>query len=89
MRCFTILKIQTGPNEISIFHPEAIQALDGWMNQNTKDVWYDVLQPRSSAIFTRDDLDHKDRRKVWTMSLSSKGMFCISFRLVYWINHSV
>lgn len=43
------------------------------MNSNTKDVWYDVLHPRSSAIFTRDEFDHKERRKVWTQSLSSKG----------------
>ncbi|KAI8935075.1 hypothetical protein NX059_007670 [Plenodomus lindquistii] len=66
--------VRTGPNEISIFHPAAIQLLDGWMNTNTKDVWYDVLHPRSSAIFTRDELDHRDRRKVWTQSLSTKAM---------------
>jgi hypothetical protein len=62
-----------GPNEISIAHPAGIQALDGWMNKNTKDIWYDVLQPRNSAIFTRDEWDHKERRKVWTQSLSTKG----------------
>lgn len=61
-----------GPNEITIFHPSGIELLDGWNNENTKDVWYDVLKPRSSAIFTRDELDHKHRRKVWTQSLSNK-----------------
>ncbi|KAI1135148.1 cytochrome P450 monooxygenase-like protein [Hypoxylon sp. FL0543] len=66
--------VRTGPNEISIFHPAGIQLLDGWNNGNTKDVWYDVLQPRSSAIFTRDELEHKERRKVWTQSLSTKAM---------------
>ncbi|KAI2627965.1 cytochrome P450 monooxygenase-like protein [Hypomontagnella submonticulosa] len=66
--------IRTGPNEISIIHPTGIQALDGWNNTNTKDVWYDVLKPRSSAIFTRDEFDHKERRKVWTQSLSTKSM---------------
>ncbi|KAH8700029.1 cytochrome P450 [Phaeosphaeriaceae sp. PMI808] len=44
------------------------------MNTNTKDVWNHVLQPRSSAIFTRDEYDHKERRKVWTQSLSTKSM---------------
>lgn len=73
--------VRTGPNEISIFHPRAIQLLDGWMNHNTKDIWYDVLQPRSSAIFTRDELDHKYRRKVWTQSLSSKAMDALRPRL--------
>ncbi|KAI1490701.1 cytochrome P450 [Biscogniauxia mediterranea] len=66
--------VRTGPNEITIFHPEGIQALDGWDNENTKDIWYDVLQPRESAIFTRDEVEHKERRKTWTRSLSTKAM---------------
>ncbi|KAI4858741.1 cytochrome P450 monooxygenase-like protein [Hypoxylon rubiginosum] len=73
--------VRTGPNEISIFHPAGIQLLDGWNNHNTKDIWYDVLQPRSSAIFTRDELNHKERRKVWTQSLSTKAMDSLRPRL--------
>ncbi|KAI0095754.1 cytochrome P450 [Nemania sp. FL0031] len=66
--------VRTGPNEITIFHPAGIQLLDGWNNENTKDIWYDVLQPRSSAIFTRDEYEHKERRKPWVQSLATKSM---------------
>ncbi|KAI0202865.1 cytochrome P450 [Astrocystis sublimbata] len=66
--------VRTGPNEITIFHPAAIQLLDGWNNENTKDTWYDIMQPRSSAIFTRDEDNHRERRKPWVQSLATKPM---------------
>lgn len=62
-----------GPNEISIFHPAAIEMLDSWENQTTKDDWYDVLKPLDSAVFTRKEAEHKEWRKSWTQSLSKKG----------------
>ncbi|KAI1387314.1 cytochrome P450 monooxygenase-like protein [Hypoxylon trugodes] len=63
-----------GPNEISIFHPAAIQLLDGQNNETTKDGWYDLMHPRSSVIFSRDPNEHKERRMVWSQSLSTKAM---------------
>ncbi|KAI1371223.1 cytochrome P450 monooxygenase-like protein [Hypoxylon crocopeplum] len=66
--------VRTGPNEISIFHPAAIQELDVWKNQTTKDVWYDVLKPHESAVFTRDTALHKEWRKSWSQSLSKRCM---------------
>ncbi|KAK7753196.1 hypothetical protein SLS62_004929 [Diatrype stigma] len=73
--------VRTGPNEISIFHPGALHSLDGWNNENTKDVWYDVLQPRQSAIFVRDEFAHKGMHKTWTKSLSTKAMDSLRPRL--------
>ncbi|GAW16489.1 hypothetical protein ANO14919_059180 [Xylariales sp. No.14919] len=73
--------VRTGPNEITIFHPAAIQLLDGWNNKNTKDTWYDIMQPRSSAIFTRDENDHRERRKPWVKSLATKPMDSLRPRL--------
>ncbi|GAP85610.1 putative cytochrome P450 [Rosellinia necatrix] len=73
--------VRTGPNEITIFHPDAIQLLDGWNNGNTKDTWYDIMQPRSSAIFTRDEIDHRERRKPWVQSLATKNMDLLRPRL--------
>lgn len=62
----------TGPNEISIFHPAGIEMLDGPKNTNEKDSWYDILRPRTSALFTRDPAVHRERRKVWEQALSEK-----------------
>ncbi|KAK7975791.1 hypothetical protein PG989_014254 [Apiospora arundinis] len=66
--------VRTGPNEVSIFHPAAIQVLDEGGSQTTKDVWYDVLKPYESAVFTRDVSLHKAWRKSWSQSTSTKCM---------------
>ncbi|XXH01973.1 hypothetical protein Hte_008336 [Hypoxylon texense] len=63
-----------GPNEISIFHPAAIQELDVSKNETTKDVWYDVLKPFESAVFTRDEGLHKEWRKAWSQGVSVRCM---------------
>jgi cytochrome P450 len=63
-----------GPNEISIYHPRGIELLDGPKSATTKDAFYDILRPDSSAIFTRDETEHTDRRKTWTHALSQRSM---------------
>ncbi|KAH8785239.1 cytochrome P450 [Diaporthe sp. PMI_573] len=57
--------VRTGPNELTLFHPAAFEALDGPRSRNTRSDWYDLLHPRISSIFTRDQGMHKDRRKLW------------------------
>ncbi|KAI7776264.1 Cytochrome P450 [Diaporthe eres] len=57
--------VRTGPNELTLFHPSAFEALDGPRSRNTRSDWYDLLHPRISSIFTRDQGMHKDRRKLW------------------------
>jgi cytochrome P450 len=74
--------VRTGPNEISICRPDAIQLLDGWGNDTIKDVWYDLMLPRNSAVFMRDRSDHKARRKAWSHSLSTKLMDAYHPRIV-------
>ncbi|RYP06625.1 hypothetical protein DL764_003047 [Monosporascus ibericus] len=51
--------IRTGPNEITLVDPAAYQLLDGWGTSTTRDVWYDVLRPRYSAVFSRDEDVHR------------------------------
>jgi hypothetical protein len=65
-----------GPGEITIFHPEAYEAMDGPQNLNTRSDWYDLLHPRISSIFTRDKKLHNERRKMWEQALSTKGGNC-------------
>ncbi|KAJ3563659.1 hypothetical protein NPX13_g8120 [Xylaria arbuscula] len=66
--------VRTGPNEITLFHPAAFDLLDGFNNETTRDVWYDIVRPRTSAIFTRDKMEHKVGRKFWAQGLNSKAM---------------
>jgi tryprostatin B 6-hydroxylase len=62
-----------GPNEITIFHPAAFELLDGFGNETSKDVWYDIIHPMTSAIFTRDKQLQKEGRKYWAQGFSTKG----------------
>ncbi|KAI8948257.1 cytochrome P450 monooxygenase-like protein [Xylaria longipes] len=66
--------VRTGPNEITVFNPAAFELLDGFSNETTRDVWYDIVRPRTSAVFTRDRLEHKEGRKFWAQGLSNKAM---------------
>ncbi|OQE89490.1 hypothetical protein PENNAL_c0014G05119 [Penicillium nalgiovense] len=66
--------VRTGPSEITIFHPEAYEAMDGPENHNTRSDWYDLLYPRISSIFTRDRKLHHERRKMWEQALSRKAL---------------
>ncbi|KAJ2988814.1 hypothetical protein NUW58_g3778 [Xylaria curta] len=65
--------VRTGPNEITIFNPAAFELLDGFGNETTRDVWYDIIRPRTSAVFTRDKVEHKEGRKFWGQGLSNKA----------------
>ncbi|KAI0191570.1 cytochrome P450 [Astrocystis sublimbata] len=66
--------VRTGPNELTLFHPDAIELMDGFSNETTRDVWYDIVRPRTSAVFTRDRQEHKIGRKYWAQGLSNKAM---------------
>ncbi|GLI77596.1 hypothetical protein PoHVEF18_005887 [Penicillium ochrochloron] len=66
--------VRTGPAEITIFHPKAWEAMDGAGNANVRSDWYDIVHPRVSPIFSRNEEDHIERRKVWTRALSTKSI---------------
>ncbi|KAI1381207.1 benzoate 4-monooxygenase cytochrome P450 [Hypoxylon crocopeplum] len=62
--------VRTGPEEITIFHPGIFEAMDGALNNNTRSDWYDIIHPRVSPIFSREDCEQRERRKVWNQALS-------------------
>ncbi|KAJ5790938.1 uncharacterized protein N7518_007949 [Penicillium psychrosexuale] len=72
----------SGPAEITIFHPEVYEAMDGPENRNTRSDWYDLLYPRISSIFTRDRQLHQERRKMWEQALSRKALLQYHRRVV-------
>ncbi|KAI1451035.1 cytochrome P450 [Annulohypoxylon stygium] len=66
--------VRTGPNELTLVGTSAFGLLDGWGNTNTRDVWYDLLRPRYSAVFCRDKELHREGRKAWVQSMTGKAM---------------
>lgn len=61
-----------GPNEVSIFRPDAIHILDGHKNTNTRDVWYDILHPMKALVFARQPDEMRELRLAWSQAVSSK-----------------
>jgi hypothetical protein len=64
--------ILPGPNEITIFRPDAAELLDGYKNTNTRDVWYDILHPRKALVFARDKEEMRQLRGSWSQAVSSR-----------------
>jgi hypothetical protein len=58
--------------------------LDGSKNTLTKDAFYDVLRPRTSATFTRNKQEHKAGRIIWSHALATRcKLFVAPFPLQY------
>lgn len=54
-----------GPNELTIFCPEILFAVDGAGNTCTKPAWYDLLEPEVALNTVRDKGQHDWRRRIW------------------------
>ena len=65
--------VRTGPNELTIFRPEAYLALHGPQSKCTKAAWYDVLKPSNSMHSTRIKTIHGKQKRVWDHAFSTKG----------------
>ena len=70
--------LHEGPNEITVFHPEVLAKLDGPGNKTTKSVWYDFLMPDMGLTTIRNKAFHDQRRRVWSLAFSAKGMLLLS-----------
>ncbi|KAF2798038.1 cytochrome P450 [Melanomma pulvis-pyrius CBS 109.77] len=55
--------VRTGPRELAIFDPAAIQPLLGFKSPTTKGPFYDVME--TSLHLNRDKVFHRQRRKIW------------------------
>ncbi|KAG8532538.1 uncharacterized protein KY384_002415 [Bacidia gigantensis] len=66
--------VRTGPNELTIFKPEAYSVLHGSQSRCTKAAWYDVLKPNDSMHSTRIKAVHGERKRVWDRAFSTKAV---------------
>jgi hypothetical protein len=62
-----------GPNEVSIFNPEAVPILLGPGSKCTKAPWYDANDPVISLHTLRDKAAHDARRRIWDRGFGAKG----------------
>ena len=65
--------VRTGPNEITIFSPEAILKVLGPASRCSKSPWWDMMWPQLSMVTTRSKPMHDSRRRAWDMGFSTSG----------------
>ena len=63
-----------GPNEITIFTPEAISPIHGPDSLCTRAAWYDNIMPIFSVATVRSKAVHDSRRRVWDQAFSIKAL---------------
>ena len=68
-----VLKVIAGPNEVTIFRPDALKPIHGYGSKCTKSAWYDNLKPYTAMNTTRIKSEHDRRRRVYDQGLSIKG----------------
>ena len=62
-----------GPNELTIFNPEMLAAIDGPGSRCTKSAWYDVLLPETLINTSRERSTHDRRRRLWNSAFNPEG----------------
>lgn len=75
----------SGPSELSIAHPEAVQAIYGPLSRCYKFPWYDQGMPAESLHRVRDSKLHSQRRKIWDLGFSTKGKFVCGYSLMRYL----
>ena len=66
--------LRIGSNDLSIVHPEAVEAIYGLGSPCRKAAWYDLTHPMVSLQTTRSRLVHNKRRRIWSMAFSDKAL---------------
>lgn len=66
--------IRTGPNNLSISHPKAVQVIYGPGSKCTKSSWYDSTWPMVSLNTMRDKKLHDERRRIWSTAFGDKAL---------------
>lgn len=62
-----------GPSEVTVFHPDVFEAIDGLRSDCIKSEWYDILYPNLSLVTARVKETHRLRRAEWKRGFSAKG----------------
>jgi hypothetical protein len=68
--------VRTGPREIAIFDPAAVQPLLGFKSLTTKGPFYDVME--TSLHLNRDKVFHRQRRKIWDNAMKECALSSIA-----------
>ncbi|KAK0118485.1 hypothetical protein ONS96_011582 [Cadophora gregata f. sp. sojae] len=71
-----------GPEEITIFHPDALVAMNGPGSTCTRSDWYDGLYPLQSLANIRSPAVHDQRRRIWDKAFSAGAVRDYDSRII-------
>lgn len=71
--CQYMLKSRIGPEELTIFDPEALWAMSAPGSACIRTPFYDAVLPMKSLANVRDPGVHDQRRRIWDQAFSTKG----------------
>lgn len=63
----------SGPAEVTVFLPEAHEAVGGRQSDCIKSEFYDLLWPEKALFATRNKAVHAKRRKDWQYGFAPAG----------------
>ncbi|KAG4442983.1 hypothetical protein IFR05_001514 [Cadophora sp. M221] len=66
--------VRTGPEEITIFDPEALVAMNGPGSNCTRADWYDGISPLKSVANLRSPTVHDQRRRIWDKAFTANAL---------------
>jgi len=66
--------VRIAPHDVSVTHPEAVTLIQGHGSRCFKGPNYDLAWPLVSLHSTRDNLQHAQRRRVWSQGFSDKAV---------------
>ncbi|KAI0965089.1 cytochrome P450 [Xylaria arbuscula] len=74
--------LRIGSNDLSIAHPQAVQAIYGLGSKCRKADWYDLAHPVVSLQTMRDDASHSKWRRVWSAAFGERSLQDYEERMV-------
>ncbi|KAI9722768.1 MAG: hypothetical protein M1828_004464 [Chrysothrix sp. TS-e1954] len=66
--------VRTGPNELSIFKPEAFTTVHSSGSRCSKSIWYDALLPLRAVNTVRTKSEHTKRRRLWDKAFTPAAL---------------
>ncbi|KAI4199255.1 MAG: hypothetical protein LQ350_004715 [Teloschistes chrysophthalmus] len=74
--------VRFGSSDLSIIHPQAVNAIYGRGSPCTKATWYDMAAPLVSMQSTRNRQEHDTRRRIWAQAFTDTMVRSYEERLI-------
>ncbi|KAI9667972.1 MAG: hypothetical protein M1821_000792 [Bathelium mastoideum] len=78
--------VRTGPAEVTVFTPEAHEAVSGRQSECIKSEFYDLLWPERALFAARNKAIHMKRRRTWQYGFSPSAIEHHEEKVLRWVD---